>query len=90
MHGSASYDRGYATARAEGDPALLKLQLQQSNELTKSAEDNLLQIQQQVTRANQAEARVLPAQDQFTALQQQLSERIAHVSIQYLPAPGAS
>ncbi|MHA6425288.1 lysis protein, partial [Pseudomonas aeruginosa] len=36
------------------------------------------------------EARFLSAQDQFTALQQQLSERIAHVSTQYRPAPGAS
>ncbi|MFV9492177.1 hypothetical protein ACNUI5_09145 [Pseudomonas aeruginosa] len=80
IHGSASYDRGYATARAEGDAALLNLQLQHSNELAKIAEDNLLQFQQQVTRANQAEARFLSAQDQFTALQQQLSERIAHVS----------
>lgn len=90
IHGSASYDRGYATARAEGDAALLNLQLQHSNELAKIAEDNFLQFQQQVTRANQAEARFLSAQDQFTALQQQLSERIAHVSTQYRPAPGAS
>ncbi|RRX92827.1 lysis protein [Pseudomonas aeruginosa] len=90
IHGSASYDRGYATARAEGDAALLNLQLQHSNELAKIAEDNLLQFQQQVTRANQAEARFLSVQDQFTALQQQLSERIAHVSTQYRPAPGAS
>ncbi|MFO6295425.1 lysis protein, partial [Pseudomonas aeruginosa] len=79
IHGSASYDRGYATARAEGDAALLNLQLQHSNELAKIAGDNLLQFQQQVTRANQAEARFLSVQDQFTALQQQLSERIAHV-----------
>ncbi|WP_404854349.1 hypothetical protein, partial [Escherichia coli] len=70
--------------------ALLNLQLQHSNELAKIAEDNFLQFQQQVTRANQAEARFLSAQDQFTALQQQLSERIAHVSTQYRPAPGAS
>ena len=46
---------------------------------------------QQVERANQAEQQYLDAQGEIGQLQQQLNqERIAHVSNQYRPAPGAA
>ncbi|MDF5909985.1 lysis protein [Pseudomonas aeruginosa] len=51
IHGSASYDRGYATGRAEGDAALLNLQLQHTNERAQSLQDSLVQYKQQVARA---------------------------------------
>lgn len=90
VNGQAAYDNGFRTAKADGDKALAKLREQHANERTKAAQDNLLQYQQQVARANQAEERFLSAQDQIDNLQHQLSERIAHVSTQYRPAPGAA
>lgn len=86
----ARYDDGFKKAKADGDKALAELREQHANERTKAAQENLLQYQQQVTRANQAEERFLGAQDQIDNLQHQLSERIAHVSTQYRPAPGAA
>ncbi|EML0614993.1 lysis protein, partial [Pseudomonas aeruginosa] len=47
IHGSASYDRGYATGRAEGDAALLNLQLRHTNERAQSLQDSLVQYKQQ-------------------------------------------
>ncbi|WP_435609893.1 lysis protein [Pseudomonas knackmussii] len=88
--GESQYDLGYATAKAEGDKALAELREQHAKESTKAAQDNLLEYRQQVTRANQAEERFLGAQDQIATLTKQLSERIAHVSTQYRPAPGAA
>lgn len=86
----SSYDNGFKKAKADGDKALAELREQHANERTKAAQDNLQQYQQQVARANQAEERFLGAQDQIDNLQHQLSERIAHVSTQYRPAPGAA
>ena len=85
----SSYDNGFKKAKADGDKALAELREQHANERTKAAQDNLQQYQQQVARANQAEERFLGAQDQIDNLQHQISERIAHVSTQYRPAPGA-
>lgn len=88
--GKNQYDLGFSTAKAQGDKALADLREQHAQQVAKAAQDNLLEYRQQVTRANQAEERFLGAQDQITTLKQQLSERIAHVSTQYRPAPGAA
>ncbi|HBO0942482.1 TPA: lysis protein, partial [Pseudomonas aeruginosa] len=90
IHGSASYDRGYATGRAEGDAALLNLQLQHTNERAQSLQDSLVQYKQQVARAAQAEEQLLQVQQQLTDTRHQLQERIAHVSTAYRAAPGAA
>lgn len=88
--GKSQYDLGYSTAKAQGDKALAEVRDQHAQQSAKAAQDNLLEYRQQVTRANQAEERFLGAQDQIATLKQQLSERIAHVSTQYRPAPGAA
>ncbi|MDH0290598.1 lysis protein [Pseudomonas sp. GD04087] len=90
VNGQGRYDDGFEKAKVEGDKALADLREQYANERAQVAQDNLLQYTQQVTRANQAEERLLGAQDQIASLQHQLSERIAHVSTQYRPAPGAA
>lgn len=90
IHGSASYDRGYAVARAEGDAALLNLQLQHANERAQAAQDSLIRYQQQVTRANEAEQLLLTTQQQLVDANQQLQERIPHVTTVYRPAPAAA
>ncbi|MDT8715028.1 lysis protein, partial [Pseudomonas aeruginosa] len=72
IHGSASYDRGYAIARAEGDAALLNLQLQYTNERAQSLQDSLVQYKQQVTRANQAEEQLQQVQQQLADTRHQL------------------
>lgn len=87
IHGSVSYDRGYATARAEGDAALLNLQLQHANERAQSLQDSLVQYKQQVARANQAEEQLQQVQQQLTDTRHQLQERIPHVTTVYRPAP---
>ncbi|MBG6340166.1 lysis protein, partial [Pseudomonas aeruginosa] len=76
IHGSASYDRGYATGRAEGDAALLNLQLRHTNERAQALQDSLVQYKQQVARANQAEEQLLQVQQQLTDTRHQLQERI--------------
>lgn len=90
VNGQAAYENGFRKAKAEGDKALAELREQYANERAQAAQDNLVQYTQQVTRANQAEERLVGAQDQIATLQHQLSERIAHVSTQYRPAPGAA
>ncbi|OBY58225.1 lysis protein [Pseudomonas sp. AU12215] len=90
VNGQARYDDGFQKAKAEGDKALAELREKHASERAQVAQDNLVQYTQQVTRANQAEERLVGAQDQIATLQHQLSERIAHVSTQYRPAPGAA
>ncbi len=87
IHGSASYDRGYATARAEGDAALLNLQLQHTNERAQSLQDSMVQYKQQIARADQAEQLMQQTQQQLADAQRQLQERIPHVTTVYRPAP---
>ncbi|WP_275629823.1 lysis protein [Pseudomonas sp. 273] len=90
ISGEHQFDLGYSTAKAQGDKAVADLREQYATDRAEAAQDNLLEYRQQVTRANQAEERFLGAQDQIATLKQQLSERIAHVSTQYRPAPGAA
>ncbi|MFO6321238.1 lysis protein, partial [Pseudomonas aeruginosa] len=86
IHGSASYDRGYAAARAEGDAALLNLQMQHANERAQVLQDSLVHYKQQIARANLAEEQLLQVQQQLTDTRHQLQERIAHVSTAYRAA----
>lgn len=90
-HGSSMYDMGYKTAQAEGESALQSLRLEYAEQGRRAAQENLVHYRQQVQRANQAEQLFLDAQGEIGQLQQQLNqERIAHVSNQYRPAPGAA
>lgn len=88
--GENQYDLGYSTAKAEGDAALAQLREQHALEVAKAAQDNLLQLKQQITRADQAEQRMLEAQQQLADAQHQLQERIPHVTTVYRPAPAAA
>lgn len=91
VHGSGMYDSGYRTAKAEGESALQSLRLEYAEQGRRAAQESLLLYRQQVERANQAELQYLSAQDEIQRLKHQLNqERIAHVSTQYRPAPGAA
>lgn len=90
-NGSNMYDSGYRTAQAEGDSALQSLRLEHAEQARRASQENLVLYRQQVERANQAEQQYLDAQGEIGQLQHQLNqERIAHVSNQYRPAPGAA
>jgi len=90
-HGTDMYDRGYRSAQAEGASALQSLRLEYADQARRASQENLVLYRQQVERANQAEQQYLDAQGEIGQLQHQLNqERIAHVSNQYRPAPGAA
>ncbi|CAD5107221.1 lysis protein [Zestomonas carbonaria] len=90
-HGRSMYELGESTAQAKGDKALVALREEHQKLRADAAEQNLVLYRQQVERANQAEQLFLNAQDEIYQLRQQLTqERIAHVSTQYRPAPGAA
>jgi len=88
--GSIGYGIGFRYAHALGAAELEKLRSTHAQQAQQVAEQNSLQLQQQVTRANQAEARMLEQQGQIADYQQQLQERIPHVTTRYLPAPDAA
>ena len=91
VNGSAMYDSGYRTAKAEGESALQSLRLEYSEQSRRAAQEHLAHYRQQVERANQAEQLFLDGQAQIQQLQSQLNqERIAHVSTQYRPTAGAA
>lgn len=91
INGSAMYESGRRTAKAEGESALQSLRLEYAEQAHRAAQENLVLYRQQVERANQAEQQYLDAQGEIGQLQHQLNqERIAHVSNQYRPAPGAA
>lgn len=90
VNGSVRYDDGFKKAKAEGDKALAELREQYANEHAQAAQDNLVQLKQQITRADQAEQRMLDSQQKIAGLQQQLQERIPHVTTFYRPAPAAA
>lgn len=88
---SSGYDMGYEKAKAKGESALQSLRLEYAEQARRAAQENLVLYRQQVERANQAEQQYLDAQGEIGQLQHQLNqERIAHVSNQYRPAPGAA
>ncbi|SIP89764.1 lysis protein [Aquipseudomonas alcaligenes] len=91
INGFAMYESGRRTAKAEGESALQSLRLEYADQARRAAQENLVLYRQQVERANQAEQQYLDAQGEIGQLQHQLNqERIAHVSNQYRPAPGAA
>ena len=91
VHGDGMYKNGYRTAQAEGESVLQGLRLEYAEQTRRAAQESLVLYRQQVERANQAAQQYLSAQDEIQRLQQQLNqERIAHVSNQYRPAPGAA
>ena len=88
---SSGYDKGYEKAKAKGESALQSLRLEYAEQARRADQENLMLYRQQVERANQAEQQYLDAQGEIGQLQHQLNqERIAHVSNQYRPAPGAA
>ncbi|MCY1403734.1 hypothetical protein D9M71_189240 [compost metagenome] len=90
LNGNARYDDGFQKAKAVGDKALAELREQHANERAQAAQDHLLLFKQQVTRANEAEQRMLGAQQQLADANKQLQERIPHVTTVYRPAPAAA
>lgn len=85
------YDQGYDKAKAEGESALQSLRLEYAEQSRRADQENLALYRKQVARTNQAEQQYLDAQDEIQRLKHQLNqERIAHVSTQYRPAPGAA
>ncbi|WP_435608501.1 lysis protein [Pseudomonas knackmussii] len=90
VNSQAAYDNGFRKAKADGDAALAQLREQYANERAQAAQDNLVQYKQQVTRADQAEQKMLETQQQLADAQKQLQERIPHVTTVYRPAPAAA
>lgn len=88
--GSIGYGIGFRYAAALGAADLEKLRGSHAQRAQQVAEQNALELGRQVTRANQAEAKLLEQQGQIADYQQQLQERIPHVTTRYLPAPAAA
>lgn len=80
---------GKAREKIASEKALADLRREYAELRTQAAEEHLVRYQQQVTRANQAEALWLQVQQQLDVTHQQLQERIPHVSTVYRPAPAA-
>lgn len=80
---------GKAQEKITSDKALADLRREYAELRTQAAEEHLVRYQQQVTRANQAEALWLQTQQQLGQAHQQLQERIPHVTTVYRPTPAA-
>lgn len=87
--GSIAYDFGFRYAEAQGKTNLSSLAAQHAEQALAAEGANRLQLLQQVTRANEAEALLLAAFDRHAEEKRQLQERILHVTTNYIPAPGA-
>ncbi|QNH77813.1 lysis protein [Pseudomonas protegens] len=79
----------YRYAEAQGKTNLSNLAAQQAEQALAAERANRLQLLQQVTRANEAEALLLTTFDRHAEEKRQLQERIPHVTTNYIPAPGA-
>lgn len=90
MGGSIGYSFGARYAEAQGNARLEKLTSQHAEQARVAATDSRLQLLQQVTRANQAEALLLEQMDRHAQDQQQLLERIPHVTTVYRPTLAAA
>lgn len=88
--GSVGYGIGFRYAAALGAADLERLRDSYAQEAQRIAEQNTLELRRQVTRANQTEAKLLEQTGQIADYQQQLQERIPHVTTRYLPAPAAA
>lgn len=89
LGGSIGYGFGARYAEALGNARVEKLISQHAEQARVAAIESRIQLLQQVTRANQAEALLLGQMDQHAQDQQQLQERIPHVTTVYRPAPAA-
>lgn len=90
LGGSIGYGFGARYAEALGNARVEKLTSQHAEQARIAATESRIQLLQQVTRANQAEALLLGQMDQHAHDQQQLQERIPHVTTVYRPAPAAA
>lgn len=90
LGGSIGYGFGARYAEALGNARVEKLISQHAEQARVAAIEGRIQLLQQVTRANQAEALLLGQMDRHAQDQQQLQERIPHVTTVYRPAPAAA
>lgn len=77
------YDRGHQVAETAGKSKVDAIERAHAEQREQAAADRLLDYQQQVTRANAAEQDLLDAHAQIEELNQQLEERIPHVTTVY-------
>jgi hypothetical protein len=87
---SIAYGVGFRYAAAIGEARLASLTSKHAEQARQAASDSRVQLLQQVTRANQAEALMLSQMDQHAKDKQQLQERIAYVTSHYLPTANAA
>ena len=87
--GSIAYGFGYRYASSLGATALATLKSQHAEQALSAESANRQQLMQQVIRANESEFRLFEAMTQHAQEQQQLQERIAHVTTHYRSAPDA-
>ncbi|OLF53786.1 lysis protein [Pseudomonas chlororaphis] len=87
--GSIAYGFGFRYAEALGNSNLQTFKALQAVQAGAAEKENRLQLLQQVTRANEAEALLLTTLERHAEEKRQLQERIPHVTTQYIPAPGA-
>lgn len=87
--GSIGYGFGFRYADALGSATLERLERLTAEQALQAATDSRVQLLQQVTRANEAEALLLTTLDRIAAENQQIEERIPHVTTVYRPAPAA-
>jgi len=90
LGGSIGYGFGARYAEALGNARVETLTRQHAEQARVAATESRVQLLQQVTRANQAEALLLGQMDRHAQDQQQLQERIPHVTTVYRPAPAAA
>jgi hypothetical protein len=88
--GSIGYGFGVRHAEAQGNARLERLTAEHTEQARAVAVASRVQLLQQVERANQAEAWLLGQQAAHDKDQQQLQERIPHVTTRYRPAPAAA
>lgn len=88
--GGIGYGFGYRHAAALGAADLSRLQARHAEQAQVAAEGSRVQLLQQVTRANEAEAQLLAASEQLDNEQQPLQERIPHVTTTYRSAPAVA
>lgn len=88
-YGEAKKEVGYQQGLAVGEAELTALRLEHATQTQAATADAFRRYREQVTRANDAEDRLLQSMDERVKENQHIEERIAHVSKQFRPAPGA-
>lgn len=87
--GAGGYSLGHRSAQAEGDTALANLKRDHALLLADAAGQALYKERQLTTTANQLGFQLLQERAQHAEDADQLKRRIARVTSQYRPAPGA-